>query len=455
MPTKIIVVESSTFKVPAGSWPQAETIQLNQIKDALTKGGNTFVAGDRDLKNDPSFVSFLEGYPQTISAAYFARTEDATRFSPTLAFLQAESRSTGIKATLAAGSTVFTESFFSASALGSKLDVCYDLAQKTLKPETSVGAWAAIQAMIFLGLRSLPDHGNKNTGDKVDLQIGTDTAKLACSLCFTITPNRLNEFRGHPLLEVLRNSAGLFEVRYHKEGSRIEILALFFAGESPEWAIECQTFAATTPLEDGSVKDYAFRTLGSMRENGGAAPAKASPFKKKFSDKMKESAPPPAPATAAPANGGTEVIMNLTAKVENLENAVREKEALLVKQTQQLKELQKNSTAGAAGPAVDPKAKDKDATITALKNQVGKLEEELADALEKEEAADAKEALPAGMKDQFLRKIKDLEVKLKAAQDERNGKLIALEKQLEDNKKKMKDMSKRITELTEQLRDAA
>lgn len=502
MPTKILIVDSATFKIPVAQWAGAEAIQLNQIKDRLAKAGKepVLLIGGPFLKGDDQFTALLDESPHPISFLQFSRGEDATRFSPNLAFFANDSRTAGVKSALATGSTIYTDSFMTGALMGIKIDACYEIARKHLKPGAVLGTWAAVQTLIFLGLHSLPDQGTGGNGEKVDLQIGADANKLAFSVQFPLPQEKLNGFRSHQLLDSLRAAGACFEVRYHKTGQRAEILAVFFVGETPEWPVECHTFTPDTPLEDpNTVQGYTFRVLGS---DSTAAPVKSGgAFKKKFSEKMKENGPAPAASAPVVVSGGIDG--KLAAQVKSLESAINEKDKTIMAQQKQITELKRaapldGGTAAAPSPdkALAEKVKslegaivEKDKMIAAqmkaitelktaatnsavatggaaangkeaaliqkMKEQITKLEDELAEALEREQEQEGQETLPAGVKEQLLRKVKDLEVKLKAAQDERNGKLIALEKQLEDNKKKMKDMSKRITELTEQLRDAA
>ncbi|MGE3263564.1 MAG: hypothetical protein AB7K68_17440 [Bacteriovoracia bacterium] len=455
MPTKILIVQTGAFKVPANSWAGAEVIELNQIKDSLAKNTASpiLLVGGLELRNDIQFCALLDESPQPFGFLQFCRGEDLTRFASQITFLQSDSRSIGIKGVLSSGSTIYTESFFSAAGTGIKVDACQELAAKRLKPEAALNAWAAIQSMIFFGLRSLPNQGSGGTGEKVDMQIGTDTSKLACSIQFPIPREKLSDFRKHPMLETLRASAAFFELRFHKEGSRLEILVVFFSGENPDWPMECNSFTPVTPLEDAAtVKDYSFRLLGSLGAAKDAKPAAASPFKKKFSDRMKDSVPPPAaaPETAAPATAPAGPPPEFAAKLEALETKIREKDQMITKLGKELAEAHVASQ-GAKAPVNGKEAQ----LIQALKSQVTKLEDELAEALEREQESAGQETLAPGMKDQLLRKIKDLDVKLKAATDERSSKIMGLEKQLEEAKKKAKEMSKRITELTEQLKDAA
>jgi hypothetical protein len=338
----------------------------------------------------------------------------------------------GIKALLNPGSTIFTESFFNAFGIGAKLDACHDLARNHLKPAVAFSAWAALQSILIVGLRSLPDHGDKGTGEKVDLQIGADGQRFVCSVSFPLPAAQLAEFRRHPVLTVLRSNAASFEIRYHKMGSRVELAAFFFSAAGPQQTVECQSFSPTTALEDPTtVKEYTFRTLGSLRENAGA-PAPASGFKKKkLSEKMAEVAPAPVVSGAASLGGGKSDTASL-AKIETLEASLKQKDQIIAKLSKEVEGLK-------APGQRDVITNIKDSQVQGLKDNVARLEAELAEALEREIEAQNQSTVPAKVQEQYQKKIKDLETKLKAATDERNGKLIGLEKQLEDAKKKIKE----------------
>lgn len=58
------------------------------------------------------------------------------------------------------------------------------------------------------------------------------------------------------------------------------------------------------------------------------------------------------------------------------------------------------------------------------------------------------------MKDDAAKKIKELDVKLKATSGSGGSKVQMLEKALEEQKRQNKELSKRVTELNEKLRAA-
>ncbi|MGZ6289328.1 MAG: hypothetical protein ACXWQO_14165, partial [Bdellovibrionota bacterium] len=454
-----------TFKVPAGSWPGAEAIKVNQITDSLKKAGPTpiLIVGGLEIKHDPQFAHLLEDCTQPFSFLQFSRAEDAIRFAPRLPFLSAEGRTSGIKEALKPGSTIFTESFFNVTAIGTKLDTCQELAGARLAPAAALSAWASIQSVVFLGLQSLPE---KSAGEKIDMQIGTDDKQLVFSLQFPIAREKLTSFRRHPILETLRSASGFFELRYHKAGSTLEIVSIFFAQEKPEWPVECHSFVPVTALEkNSSVAEYTFRQLGSLRGReatsaaaAAAAPAAPSPFKKKFSERMIVAAPAEAaPETKGPVvtaaaslapKAGSAPNTELEMKVLSLEAKVKDRDVTIARLSAEITSLKEPGTREVI-------TNIKDTQLQGLKDNIARLEDELAEALEREQAKESSEDLQPGIKDQFQRKIKDLELKLKAANDDRGSKIMALEKQVEDQKKKVKDLTKKITELTNQLRSAA
>jgi hypothetical protein len=324
MPTKIVIVDSANFQVSPNAWVGAELVPLAQMKEKLPAlaAQPLLIVGGNELKFDPVLQAQLENAGQPFHLLQFSSKDDAGSMAKFFSFLQTENRTMGIKALLNPGSTIFTESFFNAFGIGAKLDACHDLARNHLKPAAAFSAWAALQSILIVALRSLPDNGDKGTGEKVDLQIGADGQRFVCSVSFPLPAAQLAEFRRHPVLTILRSNAASFEVRYHKMGSRVELTAFFFSAAGPQQTVECQSFSPATALEDPTtVKEYTFRTLGSLRESAGAS-APASGFKKKkLSEKMAEVAPAPAAPVvsgAASLGGGKPDTASL-AKIETLE----------------------------------------------------------------------------------------------------------------------------------------
>jgi uncharacterized coiled-coil DUF342 family protein len=58
------------------------------------------------------------------------------------------------------------------------------------------------------------------------------------------------------------------------------------------------------------------------------------------------------------------------------------------------------------------------------------------------------------MKDEALKRNKDLETKVKQASEGNNSKIVTLEKQIDEHKRKNQELSKKISQLVEQITGA-
>ena len=166
MATKILVAEAPGF---SPGWKDSQKIKIEEIANHLPEGSDSAVfLAPAAAKDDPSFGALLES-GASISCFFFPDGFSPER-SARLSFLGSP-RSTGVKNALAKGSTVYSETFFQAGQVGERLDPCFRFARSKLSPKRAVDVWGTLQAMLFLGISSLPEQGEKGTGERVDVPL--------------------------------------------------------------------------------------------------------------------------------------------------------------------------------------------------------------------------------------------------------------------------------------------
>ncbi|MGZ3728276.1 MAG: hypothetical protein ACXVCG_03565, partial [Bdellovibrionota bacterium] len=297
MPTKILVVETPSFQLGANAGESAERLTPETFparlsrheKESAAGGADTlFVLAPSDLRHQNAFADAANG-ASSVSLCYFASTQDAIRFLPSLLLFAGGERPQGVKSYLQKESTIYSESLFSPAAVGTKLDPCFAFARERLTGENATNAWGCLQALVFLGLQSMPEQGEKGTGEKIDIQIGADEKIVAFTVRFDAAAERLPVLRGNAILTLPRFTAGVIETRFLESSRKIEFTCIFFRNPgSASRTIEIVSFHRQAELENAAdVKGFTFKTFGSL---GGEAPVQKKAgggFKKKFSDQVR------------------------------------------------------------------------------------------------------------------------------------------------------------------------
>ena len=301
MPTKFLIVESDIFQLGANAGEGAERIDANACLERLKghleacKAGSTdllFVLCPSELKQKAEFVEATKG-GSFVSIAFCRNSADALHILPVLPLLSNQNRTIGAKAWLKKGSTVFSESFFSAKAAGSRLDACFHFARSKLSAETAAKAWASLQALVFLGIQNLPKRGEESSGEKVSVQLGADEKILAFTVRFDLSPTQLPALQADPILALPRAVTTMMEMRFLEAERQIEFSCLFFRNDESMQPIELQSFHQRSGAEsEADASDYIYKSFESLDEENKDPrpdPAQTSPFKKKFSALLKSS----------------------------------------------------------------------------------------------------------------------------------------------------------------------
>lgn len=509
MPTKILVVETPSFQLGANAGETAERIAPEAFAarhaQHVSAGGTDtlFVLAPSELRHQNAFAEAANG-DSSLSLCFFSGVNDALRFLPTLLLFAGGDRAQGVKCYLQKQSTIYTEALFGAAGVGTKLDPCFTFARSRLSAETATNAWACIQALAFLGIQNLPEQGEKGTGEKVDLQLGADEKFLAFTVHFSAPKERLISLRSSAILTLPRFTAGVIETRYVESASQIEFTCLFFRHPGLECTIEIVTYNRRAELENAEdVKGMTYKSFTALSADAPAPASLKKPaggFKKKFSDQVKVvggsspadelilvkggpreaetstmvkgSAGGPegiatvsadAPAPYAPTlviSGSASLVpeketvfknenaanraIELEAKVKSLENSLKVAQDALAKQSKE-----------------DPLAKRdvltniKDGQSEGLKQNIKLLEEELKECKDREKELMKMVDKAVQMKDEAAKRIKELDVKLKAASNNGGGsKVQMLEKALDEQKRQNKELSKKVSDLSDKLKAA-
>lgn len=482
MATKILVVESPGF---TPEWPGSDVIKIENISDYIpADGDDALFLLPAALREDPNTGALLES-GAAISCLLVPEGLPAGNMKA-LAFLAAP-RTTGVKNTLAKGSTIYSETFFQAGKVGERLDPCFRFARGKLSPKRAVDIWGSLHAMLFLGISSLPEQGEKGTGERVDVQIGADDGLLAFTVRFDLPEEGLAEFRSHPLLALPRAAADFFELRYLQDAKKVELLAVVFRQGEAGGAIEAQTFHPSAAMEKSG--EYNYQTFGSLggSENEEKRVIKGG-FKKKFSETIKVTGGAPEPETvtrvtaekiidadngnflvsgevlqanqtvvvsgaaalgkkaerapsapAAPTGPASKSDAVLESKIQSLEATLKQREELVAKLNKEIEEIKDPSKMGVISSI-------KDNQVEGLKDNLKRLAADLQEAEKREKDMLAVLDKAVQLKDEAVKKVKEMEMKLRQSQDGNNSKVITLEKQLEEQKRQNKELSKRLSQ---------
>lgn len=503
MATKILVVKSEDSTAFQPNWPNAETVELqtlNQLLPTLPKESPVILLAPKSLRNHAVIQGAIDaGF--ALTCLFFQDQEQANQYAQPLNFLSGEKRTLGVKDNLTKGSTIYTETFFNAGKVGERLDACYRFARDTMGASRSVELWGAFHSILFLGIHSLPEQGEKGTGERVDVQVGADNQCFAFSIRFDFPPEKWPELRRSSLLEVPRSAIDFFELRYIQQAKKVEILAICFLSSKKPLSMEGISFHAETALENtNDVKEYQFQSFGSMKgSNPEDKRVIKGGFKKKFSEKItvKGDAPKPEDTQTITAekvvdadNGNflvqgevlqptPKVVVSGSAglgkkdsqegrssaetnqsaeakeksaslwesKVAGLEATLKQREDLIAKLNKEIEEIKDPMKMGVISGI-------KDTQLEGLKSNIKRLEEELQESQNREKELLAVVDKAVQMKDDAIKKMKEMDTKLRQSQGGNNSKVVMLEKQMEEQKRQNKELSKRITQLTEQLQAA-
>lgn len=495
MPIKILIVKADKFAPSPTDWPGAEIVELTNVSALLNSGSNEIpvaLIAPNSLRKDPQIQGLLDaGFP--LSCIFFHDGAQADEFATALSFIFSDSRSIGVKNCLAKGSTIYSETFYNAAKVGTRLDAVFKFVRGKLKPMKAVEAWGVLQALILLAIRALPNQGEAGTGERIDVQVGADEEKIAFTVRFDLPPEQWIETRNHSLLELPRSTSEFFEFRYLQKAKKAEFLAVSFLKHSPASPIETQSFQLDAALEDSKeVKDYNFQEFGSL---GGSLPEEKrvikGGFKKKFSEQVGAASAPkakseqlkassekivdaengnflvsgevlqanqkvvvsgsaemgknpsqaPAPAAAAPAAKSDAL---LESKILSLESTLKQRDELVAKLNKEIEEIKDPLKMGVISGI-------KDNQVSGLKDNIKRLQEEVAEAQGREKELMGVVDKAIQMKDDAMKKLKELDIKLKQSSGGNSSKVIMLEKQIEEQKRQNKELSKRVSQLTEQI----
>jgi hypothetical protein len=523
MPTRILALETTSFKAPADLPPDTARAD-SQAFPALAEqhhGADTkdclFVLAPAECRSQSAFSKALRG-PNSICVMYFQKPEDISRLSAQTIALASDSRATGVKECLPKGSTIYSESFFNANMIGSKLDPCFQLARKHLPPSVAVNAWGCLQSLVFFGLQTLPDQGEKGTGERVDVQIGGDKSTVALTVRFDLPQDMLQITLDNPLLSLPRVAAGIFECRYLMNGNKMEFNCLFFGENGPLLPVEAIAFRREPALESTeAVKTYNFRNFGTLAAAMGEKEEKRvvkGGFKKKFSENVKVAGPAPAaeeattikggssaapeqkivvsgasglgkanetmvvkggapadnasfgaapaaapqagnpaaatapaPSSPAPALEKDKNIAVLESKIQGLEDTVKQRDELVAKLNKEIEEIKDPMKMGVISGI-------KDNHLEGLRSNLDRVRTELEESQKREKELMAMVDKAIQIKDEALKRIKELEVKVKQSAGGKTSQVVMLEKQLDEQKRQNKEMNKRLGTLLKQLQEA-
>ncbi|MCO5143307.1 MAG: hypothetical protein M9962_09485 [Oligoflexia bacterium] len=481
MSKKVFLIKSASFQLQDSYIPSAVAVDISSINTIFEdlKNGPSLVICPDEVKMKFDFMEAVNSTSHDCTVLYFRSKVDADKFQPYIFSLLENERKVGAKAYLEKGSTLYSESYFNANSLGSKTDPVFNLAKTNLTPELAVDVWASLQSLLFLGVQNLPSAGENGTGEKIDLQAGIDAKGFVLSISFDLPKEKLASLKTNAVLAMPRTSADFFEIRYIEAGSRLEIVCLFFKTNSPEWTIEAQTNSKAVAIDSNKdASEYSYKSIQSIQTStpqekrvikGG--------FKKKFSDTvtkisadpkqtdnevtvvksneenndflqavvfgnedaMKEKAEPVVPTSSA----NTKSDALLTSKIESLESTLKQREELINKLNKEIEEIKDPMKMGVISGI-------KDNQLQGFKDNIKRLEQEIATYQEKEKELMGLVDKAINIKDESVKKVKELETKLRQSSGGTNSKVVQLEKQLDEQKRQNKEISKRLNQLMEQ-----
>lgn len=396
-----------------------------------------------------------------------------------LAHSHSVKRTMGIKNFLEKGSVIYGEALFDAGHLGSRLDPAFDYSRKRMNNAFALRTWATLEAVILTAFQYLPGNGDGSTGERVDVQVGSDNRTFAMSVRFGAPAESFQKILQETSLRTALEQCHMLEVRHLTAGGKMEVNLVFFLDAAPKACVRSFVTTAANTLESADeVKDYIFKPLAQAADDGGAEPVrKLKGFKKKFSEQVKvisgekaEAEPVSVikaqkevddfaaslvsgKAEAAPLTiiqpividgQKPEAVALLESKLQSAHDIIKQREELIKKLNKEIEEIKDPLKMGVISNI-------KDNQKQGLVDNIKRLETELleADKREKEMMSIADKAVQ--LRDEAVKKVKDLEGKLRMTSGGTNSKVAQLEKQLEESMRQRSLLSKKVDELTQKL----
>jgi len=485
MSLKIYTLESLPFPASESPWGNVEKIKANDFLPLLVVPNEAENAQSLVLMpNQKRPIETLQTLFSCGAALSIAILEEDTNLNllKSKETLFSITRKPGIKSALEKGSTIFSETFFHAGKIGSTLDPLYNFTLEKLGQKKAVDMWAALQAAVYVGIRSLPSQGANGTGERVEVQVGCDEKTFSFSITFDLTINDHKNVCHDPALNILRSTANFFETRFYFDSNKIEILATCERKEDNKASlVEVHTVRPKTGTETNQeAQEYTYKPFQNLsgKTNDEKRVFKGK-FKKKFSETIKVSGDTPntldntkttilaekvvdaengnflvQPEILAP-NVNPEQLKAkpveenksaalLESKIQSLENTLKQRDELVAKLNKEIEEIKDPMKMGVITSI-------KDNQVAGLKDNIKRLEAEVLESQEREKELMSVVDKAIVIKDEATKKVKDLETKVRQLQGGNNSKVTTLEKQLEEAKKQNKDYLKKITALTEQI----
>ncbi len=458
------------------------------------KPEETIVFVPVDAFAEPEVVALLEPF-QTLGHVVWIDGADTNASSVSgkdlaseivariLAQIFSETRTVGIKCFLEKGAKIYSESIFDTGVLGAKLDPCHKLARKRLGAAVALKAWAAVEAVILAAFQYLPGNGDGSTGERVDLQIGSDEQVFTIGVRFEQAADSLSALLSHSALVIAREQCHILEAREIRAAKKVEINMVFFrsAPATSVRIVHQVQEAALEKTEDAAA--YSFKPMDAIEREGDAPVERKikGGFKKKFSEQVKQisgdknvldetrikgDAPEKevtrvvkgsAPMDAKLAELLQPVVINgpkdktaafLEAKIIGLQEALRERDGVVQRLSKEITEIKDPLKMNVISNIQDNQKQG-------LQDKIKSLNEELEESKTREKELMTLVDKAVVMRDEAMKKIKELELKSRQASGGNNSKIVMLEKQLEEAARQRKEMSQRINELMEQLRGKA
>ncbi|NUM87629.1 MAG: hypothetical protein HUU37_00355 [Bdellovibrionales bacterium] len=429
-----------------------------------------------ELATDPDLIPAIQKF-EASGRVYWVDPTDAKmpgfsfddlklpRLFEAIAHSHSAKRTLGIKNFLEKGSVIYGEALFNAGNLGSRLDPAFDFSRKLMSSAFALRTWATLEAVILTAFQYLRGNGDGSSGDRVDVQVGADARTYAMSVRFDGPEEGIGKILGESSLRTAMEQCHLLEVRHLTAAGKMEVNLVFFLDSSPKTCIRSFVTTGSNAVEAADdVSEYVFKPLSAAANADGAEPVrKVKGFKKKFSEQVKtfaadkpekesetrirgdESDGFAASLVSGKAEAGKPAdVALLESKLESAQNTIRQREELIQKLNKEIEEIRDPLKMGVITNIQDSQKQ-------ALADNIKRLETELqeADKREKELMSIADKAVQ--LRDEAIKKSKDLEGKLRMTSGGTNSKVAQLEKQLEESMRQRSLLSKRVDELTQKL----
>lgn len=356
----------------------------------------------------------------------------------TLALATADTRTAGIKSMLAKGSTIYSESFFSLNGIGYKLDAFLKFIRTKLGAATSISAWSSLHAAIFTAFQTLQgDYQKDDKGERVDLQLGVDSERICIGIRCPYNSGAHEGFLANLNAMLTKKELHFFEVRSFAKDGKMEIVLVYLPDATFTGTTKNFTALEAAPLENPSVvKEYQFRDFHSLAETVKISKQilKAAEEEAKNAEAM-----PSSPTSFLNSNDASEKIKSL--------------ERLLKLRDETVDQLQRELGAIKDPLRMDVISSVQNNQVEGLKDNIKRLETELAEAVAREKEAMAVTARAVALKDEVIKKNKELELKVQKSSESTGSRVQLLEQQIEAAQKVNTDLKKKFAELNKKLND--